>query len=202
MVLGSSAFSSAWRQLARAAERRKRPHRSACRRWWRWWRSRPEGPVGTSLVGTYSATLALPACTGLPDADRVRRYSARVIAMRARCPRGHTEWRDVPRQPPIAIPPGADDPQSVPRLPRRWRRVLHALGRLGILVRRPHHRADIVRPVDRRPGAADGRLGSRAITASGAGAVYYCAATTTAFQCEGGNWVTCSTTLTLTLVPE
>ena len=38
----------------------------------------PADPVTTSLVGTYSATLALPACTGLPEAERVRHYSAGI----------------------------------------------------------------------------------------------------------------------------
>jgi hypothetical protein len=51
-------------------------------------------------------------------------------------------------------------------------------------------------------GDLTGQLDADAITASGAGQVKYCAAATPTLYCKNGNWVTCDTPLTLTLVPE
>ena len=154
-------------------------------------------------MGTYSATLALPACLGLPKAERVRHYDARieldentgvhVVSL------GGATFLD-------ALPSRF---HPVPMSPNQFL-AYHDAGTVSFSLWADWESSFGGRIIERIgtgqwidvQGDLTGQLGADAITASGAGQVSYCSAATPSLYCKGGNWVTCDTTLTLTLVPE
>jgi hypothetical protein len=161
------------------------------------------GPVATSFVGTYTAELSLPACLGLPRAERVRRYSARI----------------EPDEDAGVYVVTLSDATFLDALPSRFHPVpmtpnqflaFHDADSVSFTLWADSESSFGGRILERLAsgqwidiqGDLTGQLGSDAITASGAGQVKYCTAATPSLYCKSGNWVTCDTTLTLTLAPE
>ena len=163
--------------------------------------------MATSFVGTYAAELSLTDCLGLPRAERVRRYAARIEpdvkpGVHVVTLSNATFLDALPsRFHPVPMTPNqflASHDAGVVSF-KLWADWESSLG--GRIIERiaTGQWIDI-------QGDLTGQVGSDAIRASGAGQVNYCSAATSAatssLYCTSGNRVTCDTPLTLTLVPE
>lgn len=160
------------------------------------------GASATSIVGTYAASLLLPACTGLPEAERRRSYTARI----------DQDERTGVHVVSLSGATFLDSPPSnyhpVPMTPNQFLASLDQ-GQATFVMFADWESSFGGRIVERTAtgrwlmieGRLTGRATVDAITASGPGEVFYCDAARDSFwdQCTGF-FVPCSTPLTLTLV--
>ena len=160
-------------------------------------------PSGSSLPGTYAATLALPACLGLPEAERMRRYIAQIDRDEA------TGVHVVSLSGATFLDTGPSRFHPVPLTANQFL-ATHDGGAVSFTLWGDWESSYGGHIIERTAsgqwidvqGHLIGQFGSRAIVASGAGSVYYCESATPSFYCEDAKWVTCDTRLTLTLVPQ
>jgi hypothetical protein len=165
--------------------------------------SQTVGPAATSFVGIYAAELSLPACLGLPRAERVRRYTARIE------PDENAGVYVVTLSDAMFLDALPSRFHPVPMTPNQFL-AFHDAHSVSFALWADWESSFGGRIIERVAsgqwidiqGDLTGRLGADAITASGTGQVKYCSAATPSLYCKNGSWVTCDTTLTLTLVPE
>ena len=135
-------------------------------------------------MGTYEATLPLPACLGLPQAERVRRYDARIdrdasTGVHVVSLSGATFFDALPSR-----------FHPVPMTPNQFL-ASHDAGVVSFTLWADWESSFGGRIIERIgtgqwidvQGHLTGQLGSDAITASGAGEVNYCAAATPSLYC-------------------
>jgi hypothetical protein len=161
-------------------------------------------PPRTTIVGTYSASLLLPACTGLPASDRRRTYTARIdqderTGLHVVSLSDATFLDSLPsRFHPVPMHPhqflaSLDQGEATFSMFADWESSFG--GR--IVERTATGRWIMVE------GGLTGRATADAITATGPGTVFYCDAARDDFRDEcTGITVLCSTPLTLTLAPR
>lgn len=163
----------------------------------------PAGPPMTSIVGTYSASLLLPACSGLPEADRRRSYTARI----------HQDDASGVHVVTLSDATFLDSPPSrfhpVPLTPNQFL-ASHGQDQASFSMFadwESSYGGHIIERISNGQwmsveGRLEGQVGRDTIAAVGTGEVVYCQSpvVTDSYYCEDAQWMRCGTPLTLTLV--